>query len=113
MEVQQELFGRAPGNDDISRYKISNDYGITITVTNFGATLISLKLPDKKGKIDTVTLGFDSLEEYIASSWFCGATIGRYANRMKDGRFSLDGHGVSARPKQFSQSFTWRKNRTS
>lgn len=91
MKIKQEFFGETPEKHEISLYHIANDYGITASVTNFGATLTSLKLPDKNGKPETVTLGFDTLEEYISSTWFCGATIGRYANRMKDGRFSLDG----------------------
>lgn len=91
MNIQQELFGTTHEGTEISRFILSNDREITATVTNFGATLTSLTLPDRNGNIEEVTLGFDTLEEYTAGTWFCGATIGRYANRMKDGRFTLDG----------------------
>ncbi len=91
MDIQQIFFGTTPEGLQIKRFTVSNDHGMIASLINFGAILTSLKVPDRYGKDGEVTLGFDTLEDYIADIWFFGATIGRYANRIANGRFSLDG----------------------
>ncbi len=91
MDIQQIFFGTTPEGLQIKRFTVSNDHGMIASLINFGAILTSLKVPDRHGKDGEVTLGFDTLEDYIADIWFFGATIGRYANRIANGRFSLDG----------------------
>ena len=91
MKIQQEIFGITPEGTKIVKYAIANDHGLIASVTNLGAILMSLKVPDRAGRFEEVTLGFDTLQEYISDIWFFGATIGRYANRIANGRFSLDG----------------------
>ncbi len=91
MDIQQEIFGTTPEGAEIGKFTISNDNGITASVISFGAILASLRLPDRQGEVEEVTLGFDTLEGYISDIWFFGSTIGRYANRIAQGRFSLDG----------------------
>jgi aldose 1-epimerase len=91
MDLQQEIFGTTPDGVDIEKFTISNDNGITASVISFGAILASLRLPDKQGEVKEVTLGFDTLRGYISDVWFFGSTIGRYANRIAQGRFSMDG----------------------
>lgn len=65
--------------------------GLTATVITFGATLQSLTAPDREGRGDDITLGFDSLEAYAAGPSYLGCTVGRCANRIAGGRFTLDG----------------------
>jgi len=61
-------------------------------VTDYGARLVAVEVPDNKGKLANVTLGFDSAEKYAAHTAFFGCTTGRYANRIAKGRFTLDGN---------------------
>ena len=91
MDIQQIFFGTTPEGLQIKRFTVSNDHGMIASLINFGAILTSLKVPDRHGKDGEVTLGFDTLEDYIADIWFFGATIGRYANRIAKGKFILDG----------------------
>ena len=73
-------------------YYLKNKNGVTAALTNYGARLVSLEVPDKDGKMTDVVLGFDNIQSYInAAEPYFGATIGRYGNRIANGRFSLDG----------------------
>jgi aldose 1-epimerase len=66
-----------------------------VTITNFGGRIVSLKVPDRRGKSDDVVLGFDSLQGYLGDNDhnpYFGAIVGRYANRIAKGKFTLDGH---------------------
>jgi aldose 1-epimerase len=91
VDIRGETFWKTPDGVKIERFDLSNDQGLTASVTNFGAILISLTVPNRSGRSETVTLGLDTLEEYFADIWFFGSTIGRYANRIAKGKFSLDG----------------------
>ena len=71
--------------------KIRNASGASMSVTNFGARIVSLSVPDKQGKLDDIVLGFDSLTDYLKRDSYFGAVIGRYANRIAGGKFSLHG----------------------
>jgi aldose 1-epimerase len=93
MSIQQLPFGRIK-NEQIVRFILTNKNGLTASVTNFGAILISFKAPDRYGKIEEVTLGYDTLEDYLKNvkgTIYFGATVGRVANRISKGRFILDG----------------------
>jgi aldose 1-epimerase len=70
---------------------VSNTRGISARILSYGATLQSLLVPDRHGKTADIVLGFDTAAEYEATRSFFGATIGRYANRIAQGRFTLDG----------------------
>ena len=61
-----------------------------VCVTNFGGRIVSVMVPDKDGKMQDVVLGFDSIQDYISKPSDFGASIGRYANRINQGRFTLD-----------------------
>jgi aldose 1-epimerase len=75
-------------------YILKNKNGIQAAITNYGAHLISLAVPDKAGKLTDVVIGFDDIEGYKKSlSAYYGATIGRYGNRIAKGHFVLDGKG--------------------
>jgi aldose 1-epimerase len=72
-------------------YKIENATGAYIELTNYGARLVSAVVPDKAGNFENVVLGYSSLAGYIADECYLGATIGRFANRIARGLFTLDG----------------------
>lgn len=72
-------------------FTLSNAHGLKAKITNFGATLTSLEVPDRYGKLADVVLGLDDLESYERGTAFLGATVGRVANRIRDAKFSLDG----------------------
>lgn len=79
-----------PDGTHIDLYVLTNRHGMTASIANFGATLVSLKVPDRNGKLADVVLGYDSLEGYIADKANFGAMIGRYANRIALGKFKLN-----------------------
>lgn len=83
-------FGRA-GDTNVQIYTLTNDQGIEVRIMTYGATLVSLKTPDRAGNLKNIILGFDSLDPYLAGVPYFGATVGRYANRIANGRFVLDG----------------------
>ena len=72
-------------------YTLRNGRGAEVCITNFGARIVSLRVPDKQGNFRDVVLGFDNIQDYINVPSDFGATIGRYANRIGNGRFTLDG----------------------
>lgn len=76
----------------IGIYYLKNKHGASAAITNFGARLVQLLVPDKSGQLTDVVLGHDNIDEYLKNpATFYGTTIGRYGNRIKDGAFSLDG----------------------
>ncbi len=94
MNIEKKHFGNVDGSD-VFLYTLSNDKGTSVSITNIGATITSIKTPDKDGKIGEILLGFDDpltylKPEYLAGGFFLGATVGRYANRIQGGKFTLD-----------------------
>lgn len=75
----------------VSLYTISNANGMVLKLTDYGAKITELWVPDRDGEMADVVLGFDSLEGYLGPNPSFGATIGRYANRIRDARFEIDG----------------------
>ena len=89
--VESSPFGTLPDGTVITRYTLKNAHGLTARVITFGATLTELWTPDRAGHPGDVVLGFDDLDGYVARSPYFGATVGRVANRIARGRFTLDG----------------------
>jgi aldose 1-epimerase len=89
--VKKEEFGKTPDGRTVNIYTIKNANGVELKVSEFGATLVSLKVPDKEGNFEDIILGFDNLEGYINDASFQGVIAGRYANRIAKGKFTLDG----------------------
>ncbi len=83
-------FGRTPSGAAIQLYTLTNGR-VTAKVSNLGAVLVSLEVPDRQGKTDDVVLGFDSGEAYLVNKPFFGATVGRFANRIGGAKFSVNG----------------------
>lgn len=73
------------------RYSLTNAQGLSLSAIPFGATIVTLSTPDRARVFDDIVLGFDDPSEYRLHSPYCGAVVGRYANRIADGRFTLDG----------------------
>lgn len=90
-----EPFGTLPDGKVVNLYTLANGKGMQVSVINFGGIIQSLKLPDRNGVIEDVVLGFDSLEPYLQNAPYLGAIIGRYGNRIANGRFTLEGKEYS------------------
>ncbi len=90
MSVTIREFGKMPDGRQVYIYTIENA-GMKAEVTNIGACLVSLYVPDKNGKVDDLVLGFDTVEGYLENECFFGATIGRSANRIGGAKFTIDG----------------------
>jgi len=91
MNAHTDPFGRTPDGQEISIYTLTSSKGLRARITNFGATLVSLEVPDRHGNLADVTLGFDSLDQYVNPNAYIGATVGRYANRIGNAKFTLGG----------------------
>ncbi|MEI7981948.1 MAG: aldose epimerase family protein [Bacteroidota bacterium] len=78
-------------NKPVFLYTLTNASGLIVKITNYGGIITSILMPDKNGKQGDIVLGYDSLKDYIANSPYFGATVGRYANRIAGGRFTLHG----------------------
>lgn len=76
---------------EVSLFRLANEAGAYVEVTNYGATLVSVVVPDKNGKLDNVILGYPSLQGYLQDTCYIGSTIGRFANRIHNAQFELDG----------------------
>ena len=90
MSIKTELFGTHRGYE-IYKYILTNETGMSVTISNFGATIVSVKVPNKNGEVADVICGYDDLQSYIDADGYQGAIIGRVGNRICRGKFELDG----------------------
>jgi aldose 1-epimerase len=89
---EQGTFGKLPDGTPIEKYTLQNSNGVQATVITYGGILQSLVVPDKNGKGEDIVLGFDDVDGYLKNgNVYFGATIGRFGNRIAEGRFELDG----------------------
>jgi aldose 1-epimerase len=93
--IKKEAFGKMPDGRPVSLYTVTNPSGLELKMTDYGAAVVSLEVPDKAGKLANIVLGLPTLEGYLQHTTFFGATIGRYANRIAKGKFSLGGESYS------------------
>lgn len=91
MSITKELFGTTPDGKQVDKYIIKNSSGASAEIITYGATLQSVFVPDKNGKLDDVLIGFDDLKGHMERSDYQGMLVGRYANRLADAKFSIDG----------------------
>jgi aldose 1-epimerase len=84
-------FGKTPEGALVRIYALTNNRGVEVKITNFGGRVVSLKVPDKRGAMGNVVMGFDSLDGYLPEKTYFGAVIGRYANRIGHAQFTLNG----------------------
>ena len=88
--VRKEDFGKADGRS-VELYTLTNRHGVEVQITTYGGIVVSLKVPDRNGKLDDIVLGYDKLDDYLkGNSVYFGALIGRYGNRIAKGRFTLN-----------------------
>ncbi|MCU0795440.1 MAG: galactose mutarotase [Akkermansiaceae bacterium] len=86
-------FGTLPCGREASLIELTNRHGLRARITNLGATLVGMEVPDRDGRMADVTLGYDSAADYLSpANPYLGATVGRFGNRIAHGRFTLDGN---------------------
>ena len=96
-EVRQpparRIFGRLPSPDgpSVEEFTLTNAHGIEVRAITYGAIITVIRTPDRSGQLADIVFGFDSLQGYLAQSPYFGAIVGRFANRIARGQFSLDG----------------------
>jgi len=88
--VQQKEFGTHEGRP-VNLYTLKNAHGVEIQAMNYGGIILSIRVPDRKGEFADIVLGHDKLEGYVPNKPYLGAIVGRYANRIANGTFTLDG----------------------
>ncbi len=91
MEVTKRPFGTMPDGTPVTSWTLTSETGCQVEVLDYGATIRSILAPDSRGRMLDVALGYDTLEEYMNQGGSLGATVGRFANRIAGGRFTLNG----------------------
>ncbi|MDQ3248742.1 MAG: galactose-1-epimerase, partial [Chloroflexota bacterium] len=91
INIEQQAFGHTANGNAVKLYTLLNNNGITAKITNYGGIIVSITTPDRHGVLGDIVLGFDTLDEYVEKNPFFGCLAGRYANRIAQGRFTLDG----------------------
>jgi len=89
--VKQENFQSTYKELKTDLYTIKNNNGVVMQVTNYGAKIVTLFIPDKKGNFDDIVFGYKKIQDYLDGDKYFGAVVGRYANRIAGGKFTLDG----------------------
>lgn len=94
--ISKESLGTLADSTEVELYTLRNTSGATVKITNYGAIVTSIQMPDKTGQVGEVVLGFDQVQgyltkEYLATGPYFGSVVGRYGNRIAKGRFSLEG----------------------
>src|SRR5450830_1151540 len=92
VSITKAPFGVLPDGRQVTAYTLSNRQGLRVKVLDFGAIIQAVHAPDRHGEFADVVLGFDGITPYLSNNWYLGAVVGRFANRIAKGRFSLDGH---------------------
>jgi aldose 1-epimerase len=92
--VRQKPFGHLPDGREVLLFTLKSEQ-IEVTITTYGGRIVTLKVPDRTGKIADVVLGFDSLDGYLGDNTYFGALVGRYGNRIARGQFTLEGKPYS------------------
>ncbi len=89
--VKKSSFGVTQDGKAADLYTLTNAHGVEVRAIQFGGIIVSVRVPDRNGKVDDVALGFDNLDAYLDNKPYFGSIVGRYANRIAGGTFTLDG----------------------
>jgi aldose 1-epimerase len=89
--ISSEPWGTTANGTAVTRYTMANSRGMRVSILTYGGIIQSLEVPDRRGRGANVVLGYDNLDDYLARGAFFGAIIGRFANRIANGSFTLDG----------------------
>ena len=90
-EVRKQSFGKTGDGRPVDLYTLTNSQGMEVRAMTYGGIIVSLRVPDKTGKFDDVVLGHDALDGYLVNPPYFGVIVGRYANRIGNATFTLDG----------------------
>lgn len=88
-------YGRLPDGRPVHLYTLANAQGLRVRLTDYGATTVSVEVPDRTGHVADITLGYDTLAGWLTNTSYFGATVGRYGNRIARGQFTLDGQSYN------------------
>jgi aldose 1-epimerase len=91
MSIAKKAIGKLPDGCQVDEYTLTNSSGLSAKIMTYGATLTAVEAPDRDGKLGVVTNYLDSLDDYVAGHPYFGSAVGRYANRIAKGKFTLDG----------------------
>ncbi|MBN2279601.1 MAG: galactose mutarotase [Candidatus Marinimicrobia bacterium] len=86
---EMKTWGKSSDTENVNLYTLENSRGARMQVTNYGAIIVSLTMPDKNGKYEDIVLGYDNLEDYLKVNPYFGAIVGRFGNRIAFGKFSI------------------------
>lgn len=89
--MMKETYGKLPDGTAVDLYTLANRSGMEVKITNYGGIIVSIKTPDRNGRMGDVVLGYDNLDGYVTKNPFFGCLVGRYGNRIGKARFSLSG----------------------
>lgn len=91
LSIEKSDFGITTAGENVAKYTLENKNGIQVAIITYGGRIVSLRTSDKNGNMENVVLGFNDLSQYEKENPYFGALIGRYGNRIANGKFSLDG----------------------
>lgn len=91
MKIESHPFGKTADGREVTKYTLINSDGNSVSVMNWGATLMDVNVPDRDGKLANVNLSFDSLQPYLDGHPYFGSTVGRFCNRIGEAKFTIDG----------------------
>lgn len=89
--IEREVFGKTLSGTLVDLYTLVNDKGVEAKIMTYGGIIVSLKVPGRNGELGDVVLGYDNLRGYLKNNPYFGAVVGRFANRIAQGRFVLGG----------------------
>jgi aldose 1-epimerase len=89
--IKKKAFEKEVDGKKVSLFLLENDNGIKVYITNYGARIVALYTPDRNGQFADIVLGFNNIDDYINDKMYLGCIVGRYANRINKGKFSLEG----------------------
>jgi aldose 1-epimerase len=101
MEINNHYFGKLPDDREARLFCFKSSEGMQLSISNYGGTITSLQLPNKQGDLIEICIGFNNLADYLKPHPYFGATVGRYANRIANGSFNLNGDLI-----QLAKNFT-------
>src|SRR5258708_7538879 len=84
-KMRKQAFGKTEDGQQTDLYILTNKNGMEAAITNYGGTVVSLKVPDRRGRLEDVVLGYEKVDDYAAGKAYFGAIIGRYGNRIAHG----------------------------
>jgi aldose 1-epimerase len=89
MSVEKQVWGKTAAGESVDLYTLTNANGLRVKIMTYGATIVSVETPDRNGRLENITVSLDSLDDYLRGHPCLGSTIGRFANRIAKGKFSI------------------------